>query len=283
MSAKKTADLSNLKQNMTATLLYSNDADDYLPHTNLQEDYVFATRVLPYTKNRDIFRNPAIGTRQGMVQRQKADNPDFTAPPGYMLAPNDGCVGLGVSAAGGQNYYNDIYPPTDYRLNEMLFGYEQAAAGTPCASGRWGYFAPAPNATTQGGFGGGSNGGAEGIGNGYGAAQFTSVSRVVVWIDFPTSGLIWPGNVIPGFWGTRTGIFSDGSNAAHLDGHAKYYKTTRLLPNMRADGTLIYPDLWGKGSEGCTPPDNAWGSNYPELDGRCYMWWGTSFASPDNQ
>src|SRR5690348_2498023 len=54
-AAKKTADLSNLKQNMTAALMYSNDADDYLPHTNWQEDYVFAARVLPYTKNRDIF------------------------------------------------------------------------------------------------------------------------------------------------------------------------------------------------------------------------------------
>ena len=58
-AAKKTADLSNLKQNMTATLIYSNDFDDYIPHTNLQEDYVFANRVLPYTKSKDIFRHPA--------------------------------------------------------------------------------------------------------------------------------------------------------------------------------------------------------------------------------
>jgi prepilin-type N-terminal cleavage/methylation domain-containing protein len=285
-AAKKTVDLSNLKQNMTATLIYAGDADDYLPHTNVQEDYIFAARILPYTKSRDIFRNPAVSWKQGMVQRQKADNPDFSTPPGYMLAPNDPCVGLGNSTAGGANYYRDIYPPMDYRLNEMIFGYERAATGTPCRDqGRYGYFDPAPNTTSNGGFGSnaGGDGGAEGIGSAYGAAQFTSVAKVVVWVDFPTSSLIWPGNVISGFWGAKMGYWQDGSNVGHLDGHAKYYKTTKLLPNMRADGTLIYPDLWGKGSEGCTPPANAWGSNHPDLDGKCYMWWGTNFASPDNQ
>ncbi|MGV3616625.1 MAG: prepilin-type N-terminal cleavage/methylation domain-containing protein [Fimbriimonas sp.] len=283
-AAKKTADLSNLKQNMTATIMYSADADDFLPHTNLQEDYVFAARVLPYTKNRDIFKNPAVTWKQGAVQRQKADNPDFSAPPGYMLAPDDPCVGLGTSTVGGVNYYRDIYPAVDYRLNEMIFGYERGADTTPCgASGRFKYYAPGPSATSQGGFGTGPDGGAEGIGRDYGAAQFTSVAKVVVWIDFPTAGLIWPGNVIPGFWGTKMGYWQDGSNAAHLDGHAKYYKTTKLLPNLRADGTLVYGDLWGKGGEGCTPPANAWGSNHPDMNGKCYMWWGTSFADAANQ
>jgi len=284
-AAKKTADLSNLKQNMLASLMYATDSDDYLPSAIFQEDYVFAAKVLPYTKNKDIFKNSAVSWKQGAVQHQKADNPDFSSPPGYMLPPDDGCVGFGTSAAGGLKYYNDLYPAMDYRLNQMIFGYEQAAPGTPCRdAGKYGYYAPAPNATQAGmGTGVGGNGGAEGIGKDFGATTFTSPSKVVVWIDFPPAGVYWPGNVIPGFWGSKMGYWSDGSNVNFMDGHASYFKTTKLLPNLKSDGSLVYPDLWGTGNEGCTPPANAWGSNHPDLDGKCFMWWGTNRASADNQ
>jgi prepilin-type N-terminal cleavage/methylation domain-containing protein len=283
-AAKKTADLSNLKQNMTATIMYAGDADDFLPHTNWQEDYVFAARIMPYTKNRDIFKNSAVPMKWGAVQHQKAHNPDFTSPPGYMLAPDDGCVGLGVSVRGGVNHYDDIYPPMDYRLNENIFGYQKADVGTPCRdTGKYQYYAPAPSATSSLGYGSGSDGGAQGVGNGFGAGTITSSAKVIVWTDFPTAGaLTWPGNVIPSFWGQKMGYWSDGSNAAHLDGHAKYYKTTKMLPNTRADGSLVYPDLWD-GGEGCTGPANAWQSNHREMEGKCFKWWGTSFASSDNQ
>lgn len=276
-SAKRTQDLSNLKQNMLATLMYSNDSDDVFPHYNWQEDYVFAARVLPYTKSKDIFRNPAVSWKQGSVQRQKADNGFTSDPGGFMLAPNDGCVGLGTSTAGAANYYNDIYPAMDYRLNDKLFGYQ----GGQCV-GRYGYFAPAPNATTGGGSGSGGNGGVEGIGNSHGTTSYTSVAKVILWIDFPPSGMTWPGNSISGFWGTKLGYWNDGSNAAHLDGHASYYKTTKLLPNLKSDGTLLYPDMWA-GDEGGTGPDNAWGNNYPQMEGMSFHWWGTNWASPDNQ
>ena len=36
LAAKKTSDLSNLKQNMLAVLMYSNDADDYLPFQQMR-------------------------------------------------------------------------------------------------------------------------------------------------------------------------------------------------------------------------------------------------------
>jgi len=285
MAAKKTSDLSNLKQNMLAALMYSNDADDYMPHTNFQEDYVLATRILPYTKNKGIFHNPTVSWKQGTVQRQKADNPDFTSPPGYMLAPDDPCVGIGTSVAGGINYYNDIYPPTDYRVNQMLFGYEKGAASTPCgASGRFKYYAPGPNTTTQAGMGTGvgGDGGAEGIGNGYGPTTYTSVAKVVVWVDFPPAAIFWPGGSISGFWGIKNGYFADGNNCAYMDGHAAYQKTAKLLPNLKSDGTLFYPDLWA-GTEGCTPPANAWTSNHPDMNGKCFMWWGTNRADSVNQ
>jgi prepilin-type N-terminal cleavage/methylation domain-containing protein/prepilin-type processing-associated H-X9-DG protein len=283
-AAKKTADLSNLKQNMTASLMYTNDADDYLPHTNWQEDYVFAARILPYTKNRDIFRNPSVGLKQGMVQHQKADNPDFSSPPGYILDPNDPCVGLGVSTAGGAKYYNDIYPPMDYRLNPNIFGYQHANTGTPCRdSGRYGYYAPAGNSSSMGGAGTG-DGGVEGYGPG--STTYTSVAKVVLWIDFPAAGVrTWPGNVLPGFYGTKMGYWAEGNNVAFLDGHAGYYKTTKLLPNLKSDGSLVFGDTWCGGEGGTCPNDSGWpaGAPHPEQNGKAFNWWGTNWASADNQ
>ncbi|MBZ0214193.1 MAG: prepilin-type N-terminal cleavage/methylation domain-containing protein [Nitrospirae bacterium] len=273
-AAKKTTDLSNLKQNMIATLLYANDNDDYIPHTNWQEDYVFAARMLPYTKSKDIFRNPAAASRRGSVQRQKAENGFGN----YILDPADGCVGLGISARGAANYFDDIYPAMDYRLNPNVFGYQ----GGMC-TGLYGYFAPAPN-VVSGGPGG------EGVeGNGPGSLQFTSVAKVVLWIDFPPVGVIWPGRDIPGFWGLKNGYWNGGNNVAHMDGHASFYKTTKLLPNVDGEGNLIYTDTWCGGEGGSCPWGGAGGSSWsggaphPEQNGKAYNWWGTNFADPGNQ
>lgn len=285
-AAKKTADLSNLKQNMLATLIYSNDYDDYIPHYNFQEDYVFAARVLPYTKNKDIFRHPAAPWKQGSVQRQKADNGFAGGPPGYMLNPSDPCVGLGVSTAGGANYFRDIYPPMDYRLNQNLFGYQRADIGTACRdSGTYGYWAPAPNTISSGGAGSGPDGGVEGVGAG--TTEIVNVAKAVLWIDFPPAGVIWPGGTggLPGFWGIKMGYFSEGNNVSHMDGHAKFYKTSKLLPNLKNDGNLLYTDTWCGNEGGSCPNGASWsgGAPHPEQNGKSYHWWGTNWASSDNQ
>ncbi|HEY0867409.1 MAG TPA: hypothetical protein VGE01_08525, partial [Fimbriimonas sp.] len=118
---------------------------------------------------------------------------------------------------------------------------------------------------------------------GPGTTTYTNIAKVVLWIDFPHSGKIWPGNDIPGFWGIKTGLWSDGSVVGHMDGHAAFYKGTKLMPNLKSDGELVYPDLWGLGGQGGTPPDNAWGSNHPDMEGKSFHWWGTNWASPENQ
>lgn len=271
-AAKKTSDLSNLKQNMTATFLYAGDADDFLPHTNWQEDYVFAKRILAYTKSKDIFKNPASLSKRGSVQRQKAENGFGN----YILDPNDGCVGLGPSTRGAANYFDDIYPAMDYRLNPNIFGYQ----GGQC-TGLYGYYAPAPNTSSHGGGGEGTEGvGAE-------TETFTSVAKVVVWIDFPPAGVIWPGNQtgLTGFWGVRTGYFAGGSNVAYMDGHAGYHKMSKLLPNLNSDGNLIYNDTWCGGEGGSCPYNSSWsgGAPHPEQNGKAYNWWGTNFAAPEFQ
>jgi prepilin-type N-terminal cleavage/methylation domain-containing protein/prepilin-type processing-associated H-X9-DG protein len=278
VAAKKTADLSNLKQNMLASLIYANDNDDYLPHTNWQEDYVFAVRVLPYTKSKDIFKNPSSASRRGSVQRQKAENGFGN----YIADPNDGCIGLGVSTRGQANYFDDIYPAMDYRLNPNIFGYQGGLCNGTATSG---YFAPAPNATGAGGSGSGANGGVEGVGAG--STSFTSVAKVVLWIDFPPSGVTWPGNQagLGGFWGIKTGYWNGGSNVAHMDGHASYYRLQKLLPNVDGNGNLIYTDTWCGGEGGSCPFGASWsgGAPHAEQNGKAFNWWGTNWASPDNQ
>jgi prepilin-type N-terminal cleavage/methylation domain-containing protein len=278
VAAKKTSDLSNLKQISLSVLMYAADYEDKIPHYNWPEGYIFTARVLPYIKNRGILRNPAVGSPIGTQQRKQSEN----GIGDFMLAPNDPCVGLGVSARGPRpNYYDDIYPPTDYEVNPTLFGYVQAQTGTPCRdAGRYGYFHPGTDASSGGTFGQGNVGvGPEGM-------TFTNVAKVVLMVDFPLSGLYWPGGSGVNFWGSRfTGYFSEGNNAAHMDGHAKWYRTTQLLPNMKADGTLLYTDTWCGGEGGSCPANVSWsgGAPHPEQNGKAYIWWGTNYASPDHQ
>ncbi|AIE85613.1 prepilin-type N-terminal cleavage/methylation domain-containing protein [Fimbriimonas ginsengisoli] len=264
LAAKKTSDLSNIKQNMTAVFIYANDADDSLAPSIEYEPYIFAARILPYTKNKDIFKNPASSAKEGTIQRKQAAN---GGP--YMLDPNDGCVGLGVSTVGISKYYNDIYPPLDYEINKYLFGYD----GKTC-KGQYNYYEPAPNMTS------GSPGGEGVTGIGPGSLSFVSVAKVVLWTDFPISGLQYPGNNVVPFWGQKFSYFAGQANAAHMDGHAKSYPITKLLPGINGDNNS-YNSC--SSVEGITPPDNAWAGTGGACNGKSYNWWGTNYASSDNQ
>ncbi len=266
LAAKKTSDLSNLKQDMLSTLIYSNDADDLIPPSIEYEPYIFAARILPYTKNKQIFKNPAGSAPEGTIQRKQAAN---GGP--YMLNPNDGCVGLGVSTVGIAKYYNDIYPPLDYEINKYLFGYK----GGEC-SGQYNYYEPAPNATS------GAPGGDGVTGVGPGSLTFVNIAKVVLWYDFPISGLQYPGNNVVPFWGNKFTWFNRMANVAHMDGHAKSYPFNKLLPGQNSDLSGYNSCSGGDGGAGLTPPANAWDNN-PACDGRSYSWWGTNFASTDNQ
>ena len=272
-AAKKTVDLSNVKQNITATMIYANDADDSIPITCEYESYMFAARLLPYTKNRDIFRIPSVSGKQGTIQRRQHDGGTD-----YMLPPDDKCVGLGTSTVGTAQYYNDIYPAMDYDINKYIFGYAGPPASNPCPGGKYGYFEPAPN--TSSGSPGGD--GQTGIGPGYGQVQFTSPAKVVLFIDFPNNGLVYPGGRNIPYWGSNfRGYWQNGSNVNHMDGHAKYYPMSRLVPGVTNSGTLEYNSC--NNEDGQTPPNNAWAGNTNPCNGKSFAWWGTQFASADNQ
>lgn len=276
-AAKKTSDLSNIKQTTLAVLMYTNDYEDKIPHYNWPEGYIFAARIQPYIKNRGIMRNPAVSAAMGTQQRKQHDN----GVADYMRNPSSPCVGLGVSTAGASKYYNDIYPPLDYEINPTLFSYVDPVAGTPCGIvNDWHH--PGTDATSGGTTGTGN----VGVGPGY-PMSFTSIAKVGLIIDFPGNGLQWPGGSGLNFWGIKAGIFNDGSNVGHLDGHAKYYKGTQLFPNMNGSGQLIYTDTWN-GGEGLSNPWEgtvgwAAGAPHPEQNGKAWIWWGTNYANPANQ
>ncbi len=256
---------------MTASLIYSNDADDYLPPSIEFEPYVFVARILPYTKNRDIFKNPSSSAPEGTIQRKQSAN---GGP--YITNPNDGCVGLGVSTVGVAKWYNDRYPALDYDINKYLFGYQDGLAepGSPCASGANHYYEPGPN-TTSGGPGG------QGVtGIGPGSLTFTNVAKVVLWTDYPISGLQYPGNNVLPYWGSKFTYFNGQANASHMDGHAKSYPFQKLLPGLNGDNAS-YNSC--SSVEGITPPDNAWAGVGGACNGKSYNWWGTNYASADNQ
>lgn len=256
VAAKKTSSLSNIKQLMTSVFIYSTDNDDYIPHSNEYEPYIFMARLKPYTKNNDIYKIPGSSSPQGTLQRKQHDSGfgDF------MLPPSDGCVGLGTSMVGTAKWYNDIYPATDYNLNKALFGYQ----GGMC-TGAYGYFQPAPN-TTVGSPGGE---GQTGVGPGYGQTTFTSPAKVVLLSEFPEHGNQWPGGGSIPFWGSNfQGYWNEGSNTGHMDGHAKYYKTNKLMPP---------PDNYG--DTGTGPYGPTWNDGNPQR-GTSFQWWGTNFAAP---
>jgi prepilin-type N-terminal cleavage/methylation domain-containing protein len=253
MAAKKTSDLSNLKQLGTSAFIYAADADDRIAHFNEQQTYIWAARTMPYIKNRDIFKSPSSPWKMGSAQRKQRDN-----GVDYMLDPAGDVVGLGVSVRGQANYYDDIYPPVDYALNNNIFGYDQRPNTTQ--NGGWHQTAPDMTSGAQGG---------QGVtGVGPGSNVWISPAKVVLMTDFPTKGTVWPGSVFPGFWGgaSMRGFFNEGNNALHCDSHAKYYKTDRMIPRNQNEGT---------------DPCNAW-SGAADC-GRSYNWWGGPYAAASEQ
>jgi len=265
LQAKKTADLSNVKQQGLGTLMYTNDADDNLMNSCADglkdQSYVAAAEMMPYVKNFGLFKGGASPYPQGALQRQQADN----GYGDYIIPPNDVCINLtNVPDTKDPKYFSDVYPPMDMMMNSILTSYKQG--GCPTGGQTTGYSHSGISATSGGNTGDGING------FGPGSVTFTSISKVVMFYDFPVSVTDWPGTAVS-FWGAFTGEFANQNNIVFLDGHAKSFPLNQMVPDPNYnDTTGFYP--------GCTPA-NAWGAgNY---QGQCFWWWGTSWASPNNQ
>ncbi len=232
VAAKKTQDLSNIKQMGTALQLYASDHDDRTPQYLWPEFYTISARLNVYVKNKDIFRSGSSRFREGSYNFKQGKNPFAGAAPGFITDPNTGCAGnLGVSTRGAANYYDDIYFPLDYAWNDSV-GIASFESGITCQGAWWG-----PTANAQ-------------VDNGMSMTdgKVTDTAKVVVWSSFPSIGTQWPGGCVDGtcdngasvgsptasFWGSNfKGLYSEGSNLSYLDSHAKFHKHTQLHPCKR--------------------------------------------------
>ena len=77
-AAKKTVCLSNLKQAGLAAVMYAGDSDDLLPdvpvYNSQSEAYVFAAKVNPYVKNRQLWKDPSDPYQVGSTQHAAVAN-----------------------------------------------------------------------------------------------------------------------------------------------------------------------------------------------------------------
>jgi prepilin-type N-terminal cleavage/methylation domain-containing protein len=255
VAAKKTVDLSNLKQLGTAMVMYAGDSDDQLGdsinYNTETQSYILLTRVLPYTKNKDIYKCPTSPYKEGSIQH-KLNHNGFGQ---YMADPNDPCVGLGVSTAGRNKDFNDVYGPTDYMNNPALWSYKAGGCDGGGATG--GYSHPGPNLT------GGTNGPSNNSWTGS-SAQITSPANAILMTDAPTDNSWWPGAAL---WGANyKGMFGDKTNAMFIDSHAKNLSTSSMAP---AGQTL-------ENNQGDYDAGRA-------NSGTFWIWWGTDRAAPSKQ
>ena len=279
VAAKKAADISNLKQIGTSAFLYAGDNDDMLgdvPVYNAEtETYIFAARLQPYTKNRQIWKDPVSPYPMGSINRALFDLQVSLWGQSYAKAPNDPCVNLGTSIYGSSLSYSpsaqrwkDIYPETDFLMNPIMWAYKQN--GCPTGGGTGGYSHPGPNLTSGAGGGDGLNG------IGPATADFTSVSRAIMLIDGPTHRNWEFGDTLgPTVWGQNyKGMFSEGSNAVFFDSHVKYVKWGALHPN----GLSEQNDSWK-----CANCNNTQYVSPASDAGKLWVFWGTGLADAANQ
>jgi len=221
--ARQTQCLSNGKQIGLGLLMYAGDYENRLPVYNWPESYIIAARTMPYIKNRDIFKCPSSPFRQGSVQAAQRDNGQGD----YMTAPHSPCVGLGVSTRGRNNYFDDIYPPIDYRTNENMWAFRWLNQDSPCYS-PW---IPCGNIAIE-------------PGKSIDDSSVLNPSKAVMMIDFPSTVWEWPGERL---WGANfKGRHNEGSVSIHVDGHAKWYRYQALYPRgVQWSGQFVEWYYWG--------------------------------------
>jgi prepilin-type N-terminal cleavage/methylation domain-containing protein/prepilin-type processing-associated H-X9-DG protein len=116
-AAKKTADLSNMKQLGLATVMYATDADDVMPLGAYWVDvpsvgwklFTWRGNSLPYIKNKDIFSPPNFkkGEEAGGVRLD------------YSTYYQDSTLGIPIGIAGIHAWAHPSYAPNGRNLSEV--------------------------------------------------------------------------------------------------------------------------------------------------------------------
>jgi len=231
-NARRTACTSNMKQIGLAVIQYCQDSDNIVPlggmDGNDYDSYIVAARLQPYTKSFGVFKCPDSSASMGTVQAQQHDNGS-----GDYL-PNPATQGLPASKVGDANYYNDVYPPMDYKFNPSFYN--------------------------------GNNGGVINSPRSQDSSDMCSPSQAVLASDWPPIGSTWPGAA---FWASHSGPAQgrhvNGSVLMFADGHAKWYPFTKLYPGGADYGRSYEWNYWGfwwgaQMDGGREPNDGSFGS-----------------------
>jgi len=250
LAAKKSTDLSNIKQSTLGALLYSSDNDDTTPFCMWPDFYANAARFMPYIKTRQIFKSSVSPYRIGSWQQKQGANPYGN----FMEDPASACVGnIGVSARGRANYFDDIYPPLDYQWNDSM---TEQPGGAQCLGPWWG------SPTTVAGVDTGLS---------QTSGKITNIARVAMWSSFPSIGNQWPGGCVNGncdygasvgsatasYWGANfQGFFAQQSIVGYFDGHAASVPVGRMHPCGReicSDANNLRTDFKAHGFNWASP------------------------------
>jgi len=228
-AAKKTVDLSDIKQLMVGVLFFTNDTDDttiYLPYpaqyVPSPEALWWTDQVMPYVKNKQIYSTPGAN---GI--------PVYAPPQGYRYpgTTEDNATTAQITAQGYRNTYS---------LNQILSKADDYNAFGPGAL--------SPDVMTS-------------VSN---PAQIVYIGPGLDWFEwsacmYDAAGsqqvdLFWNSSLdatAPGSWGWGYETFNmdgnpadagytGGANFAYCDGHAKYAK-------MAIGGDLVNPDPTAQG------------------------------------
>jgi len=213
-----------MKQIGLAVLQYCQDSDNVIPlqdqYGNPNESYIAAARLQPYTKSFQVFKCPDSSMSMGTVQAQQHDNGGGD----YMTDP--ATIGLKASVVGDAKYYNDVYPPTDYKFSPSFYHSSQDSVSPRSLD----------------------------------SADICSVSQAVLATDWPPINSTWP---YADWWashgGAAKGRHTEGSVVMFADGHAKWYPFSKLYPGGsdqgRSDEWNYWGFWWGGKSVGGAEPD----------------------------
>jgi len=216
----QSACVSNTKQIGLAIVSYMQDFNGYLPQADGKDPsmYVIAARVQPYLKDFSVFKCPSSLWQQGAIQLENSQGTGCIKP-SCILPPDDHCIGLPHSEAGEKRLYDDVYPPTDYAMNQSLYYWQPS----DCGGKRLGY----------------------GAAFALDAGQITSVSKCALAIDYPPATFLWPGEQ---FWedhGARPhGRHFDGATVIFADGHSRWAAYSELYPEGVQNSAMKNEWVW---------------------------------------
>lgn len=224
--ARQISCVSNLNQIGLSILQYCQDYDNVVPvqtpDGNAFETYIASARLQPYVKSFAVFKCPDSAMKQGSVQAEQHDNGSGD----YMTNP--ATIGLGTSKAGDSQWYDDIYPPTDYKLNPSFYNPNTAP------------FSPLT----------------------LDASDVCSPAWAALASDWPPINAgEWPG---ASWWASMgepaQGRHINGSVILFADGHAKWFPFSKLYPAGQQEGLSdewnYWGFWWGSSAEGGMEPTN---------------------------